>query len=232
MPEQTENLALIYQEVLTATVRLRSNRQVVSDAESFRANSREALRLADGEGRRRGYTEEELNFARLAAVAFLDESVLNSRNPVFADWPRKPLQEEYFGVHVAGEIFFRNLDRLLRQGDSASLADVLEVYYLCLLLGFAGRYSVSAGGELRSIREAVGEKIRRIRGYSPEFSPSWAPGGQEIKLAQADPWIRRLKIAAIACLALMLLLFLGFKLGVNAGASDLRIAAARGNSGR
>ncbi len=39
---RTANLALIFQEVLTATVRLRSNRQAVSDAESFRHHTREA----------------------------------------------------------------------------------------------------------------------------------------------------------------------------------------------
>ena len=148
--ENSENLALIFQEVLTATVRLRSNRQAVSDAETFRANTREALRLADTEGRRRGYSDAELQLARFAVVAFLDESILNSRNPVFADWPRKPLQEELFGTHMAGEVFFQNLEKLITRNDSNDLADVLEVYYLCLLLGFGGRYSMGGGAELRS----------------------------------------------------------------------------------
>jgi type VI secretion system protein ImpK len=227
-PERFENLALIYQEVLTATTRLRSNRQAVSDAESFRANTREALRLADTEGRRRGYSEDELQLARFAAVAFLDESILNSRLPVFSDWSRKPLQEELFGVHVAGEIFFRNLEKLLKQNDSAGLADVLEVYYLCLLLGFAGRYSISAGGELRSIRDAVGEKIRRIRGDSPEFSPSWSPGEQAGPMARSDPWVRRLMITAVACFGLMVVLLLFFVVMDNHWVNEIRIEAARG----
>jgi type VI secretion system protein ImpK len=232
MPERTENLALIYQEVLTATVRLKCNRQVVNDVESFRANTRKALGDADDEGRRHGYTDEELYFARLAAVAFLDETILNSQSPVFADWPSRPLGAEYFGVHIAGDVFYRNLERLMKQSDSPSVADVLEVYYLCLLLGFAGRYSVSAGSERGNIREEVGRKILRIRGYSSELSPSWAPAGQEVKLAQADPWIKRLKIAAVTCFALALLLFVGFKLGLDSGASDLRTVAAEGKSGR
>ena len=231
-PPSSENLALIYQEALTATVRLRSNRPAVSDAESFRANTREALRVADAEGRRRGYSDEELQLARFAAVAFLDESVLNSRNPVFADWPRKPLQEELFGVHVAGEIFFRNVERLLKASDSPSLADVLEVYLLCLLLGFAGRFSISAGSELRVVRDQVSEKIRRIRGETSEFSPSWAPGGQSVKLAQTDSWANRLKIAAVVCFALMILLFVGFSLSLSSGASDLRAMTAQGAARR
>ncbi|HTM48393.1 MAG TPA: DotU family type IV/VI secretion system protein [Bryobacteraceae bacterium] len=226
--ENSGNLALIYQEVLTATVRLRSNRQSVSSAESFRANMREALRQADNEGRQRGYTEEESRLARFATVAFLDESILNSRNPIFADWPRKPLQEELFGVHVAGEIFFRNLEKLLKDSDSPSLADVLEVYYLCLLLGFAGRYSISAGSELRVIRDSVSEKMRRIRGTNAEFSPSWAPGGQAVRQQQSDPWISRLKIAALACAVLVALLFGGYALSLSSDASELKRISARG----
>ena len=63
-------------------------------------------------------------------VAFLDESVLNSRNPIFADWLRKPLQEELFGTHIAGEVFFQNLQQLLGRSDSPDLADLLEIYHL------------------------------------------------------------------------------------------------------
>ena len=39
-----ENLALIYQEVLTAIERLRANRQGVTDANAFRHHTREAIR--------------------------------------------------------------------------------------------------------------------------------------------------------------------------------------------
>ena len=68
--------------------------------------------------------------ATLAVVGFLDESILNTRNPLFADWPRKPLQEELFGIHMAGEVFFQNVEQLLGRNDSADLADLLEVHYL------------------------------------------------------------------------------------------------------
>src|SRR5260370_11786724 len=81
MPD--ENLALVFQEILTAIERLRSNRQVVPDAEAFRAQIREAFKSADREGRQRGYSPEDIRLATFAVVAFLDESILNSRNPVF-----------------------------------------------------------------------------------------------------------------------------------------------------
>ena len=106
-------MALIFQEAFTVIVRLRANRQRFGDPEVFRSQIRNALKSAETEGTRRGYTIEDMRVGTFAVVAFLDESILNSQNPIFADWQRKPLQEELSGVHVAGEIFYKNVDRLL-----------------------------------------------------------------------------------------------------------------------
>ena len=217
-----ENLALAYQEVLTAVVRLRTNRQVVTDSELFRGQMREALSAADQEGRKRGYNTEQTRMATFAVVAFLDESIMNLQQPIFAQWPRKPLQEELFGVHVAGEIFFNTVQRLLGQQDSDEVADVLEIYLLCLLLGFRGRYGMGGQAELRSVIDTISDKLRRIRGYTPDLSPAWAIPPGTIRLAQPDPWVKRLMWTAAGCFALLILLFGIFKLSLNSGASELR----------
>jgi len=224
---RAENLAFVFQEILTVVVRLRSGRQAVSDAESFRAQMREGLRLADQEARRRGYSADDVQFAIFAVVALLDESILTARNPVFANWPRKPLQEELFGHHIAGEIFFQNLERLLGRKDSHELADLLEVYYLSLLLGFAGRYGAGGRAELRSIMERLAEKIRRIRQSSPLLSPAWALPSESVRLAQTDPWVRRLMFGAAGSCLLALLLFGLFKLLLGSGASELGAIAGQ-----
>jgi type VI secretion system protein ImpK len=226
---RAENLALVLQEVLTAIVRLRSNRQAVSDANSFRIHMREALKMADQDARKRGYSGETMQLAIFAVVAFLDESILNSRNPLFGDWPRKPLQEELFGTHMAGEVFFQNLQKLLSQPDSQELADLLEVYYLCVLLGFGGRYSMGNKGDLRGILDAVGEKIRRVRGRAADLSPAWRLPQEAARRAGGDQWARRLVIAAITCAALLLVLFMVFKLSLGSGVSDLRALALEGH---
>jgi type VI secretion system protein ImpK len=223
-----ENLALAFQEVYTAIVRLRSNRQAVTESESFRAQMREALKRAEEEARRQGYSSEETRLAVFALVGFLDESILNLQLPVFANWPRKPLEEELFGVHIAGEIFFQNIQRLLGARDSHGIADVLEVYQLCLLLGFRGRYGVGGQAELRSVIESVAGKIRRTRGVPKDLSPNWAIPAGQVRLAQSDPWIRRLLFAALGCLILALALFVGFKISLASGASDVSAVAAQG----
>jgi type VI secretion system protein ImpK len=229
-PRRTENLALIFQEVLTVVVRYRANRQPVSDAESFRHQIREALKAAAHQARDvAGYSSDDVKMAIFAVVAFLDESILNSRNPIFADWPRKPLQEEMFGHHIAGEIFFQNLDQLLGRDDSTTLADVLEMYYLCLLLGFAGRYVAGNRGELKATMDRTADKIRRIRGRVPELSPAWRLPPEPPRVYR-DKWVKRLVIAAIGTAVFTLLLFLVFKLLLGSGAEDLHTIATQGRS--
>lgn len=220
-PARTDNLALIFQEVFTAIERLRSGRQQLSDAESFRYHMREAIKTAAQDARNRaGYTSDDIRMATLAVVGFLDESILNLRNPIFADWPRKPLQEELFGIHMAGEVFFQNLEQLLGRNDSPDLADLLEVYYLCLLLGYTGRYSGSRTGELQAMMVATADKIRRIRGPYGPLSPSWIPPS-EAAPNPGDPWVKRLLIAAVVCVVLTVILFITFKVSLGSGASDL-----------
>jgi type VI secretion system protein ImpK len=218
-----ENLALVFQELLTVGERLRVNRQQVGDAASFRAQLWAGVKLADDEARRRGYSADDIELAIFAVVAFLDESILNLRLPVFADWPRQPLQEERYGHHVAGEIFFQNLQKLLGRIDSQELADLLEVYYLCLLLGFAGRYSMGGRGDLSNIAMQTGDRIQRIRRTGAELAPGWRlPSTDPIRSAGGDPWVTRLAIGAGFCSLLLLILFLTFYLMLDSGVGSLQ----------
>ena len=226
MSTRVENLALIFQEAITAIVRLRANRQPVTSADVFRAQMRQLLGMADQEARNRGYTAEDARLASFAVVAFLDESVLNLQNPVFAGWPRKPLQEEMFGGHVAGEIFYQSLQRLLERSESAQLADVLEVFHLCVLLGYRGKYGAGGQAELKSQMDAVAQKIRRIRKDPGTLSPDWAPTSGVVVAAGVDRLFRPLLITAGACVLLALLLFGGFKMSLGSGVSDLQTAVA------
>jgi len=216
--QRPENLALIFQEVLTAIERLRANRQGVTDANAFRHHTREALKTAASQALASGYTADDAKFATFATVAFLDESVLNSQNPIFADWVRKPLQEELFGTHLAGEVFFQNLQQLLGRQDSPDLADVLEVHYLCLLLGFGGRYSAGNRGELSQVMTMTADKIRRIRGQSGPLSPAWALPGDTVR-SGSDPLVRRLGFLAFGLASLAVVLWVIYKVLLYSGAN-------------
>jgi type VI secretion system protein ImpK len=211
-----ENLALHFQEVLTAIERLRGNRQGVTDANAFRHHSKEALKMAAQQSLAAGYTPEDVKYATYATVAFLDESVLNSHNPVFSDWARKPLQEEMFGTQIAGEVFFQHLQALLGRNDSPDLADLLEIYFLCMLLGFGGKYSVGNRGELSQILNMTAAKIYRTRARFTQFSPSWMLPKEAIR-SRKDPWVRRLGLIAAITAGVMVLLFVIYKVVLGSG---------------
>jgi len=221
------NLGLAFQEVFTIVVRVRYNRQAVTNAESFRAEMKKLLRVAEQEARSRGYSAEDVKQVIFALVAFLDESVLGSRNPVFVDWPRLPLQAELFGHQVAGEMFFQELQKVLNRPDSHEVSDLLEVYSLCLLLGFKGRYAAGGSGDLRSVMAAVREKIRRIRGSSAILSPRGMIPADAVRLTQSDPWVRKLGVGSVVAVVVALLMFVLFKLLLVYGATAISDAAAK-----
>ncbi|HZS55614.1 MAG TPA: DotU family type IV/VI secretion system protein [Bryobacteraceae bacterium] len=222
MLKRADNLPLLFQEVVTVVVRLRANRQRVTNPDAFRAQIQNALKLAEQDALRRGYTQEDVRVAVFAVVAFLDESILNSQNPMFTDWPRKPLQLELFGVQIAGEIFFRNVERLLARPDSEPLADLLEVHQLCLLLGFRGKYGATGTGEIRTMLAQIDEKIRRIR----KISESPRPIQPERIIVPGDRWVPILRWTLIACIVLALTLFGFFKYSLSSSAGQLSTIAA------
>jgi type VI secretion system protein ImpK len=195
----------------------------VPDAVAFRAQMTQLLQRADAEARAMGYTSEDVRLAAFAVVALLDESALNARQPALADWARRPLQDELFGGHLAGEWFFQHVEQLLARPDSAALADVLEVHQLVLLLGFRGRYGHEAGS-LQAIAGRVGERLARLRGTEGPLAPSWRPPAEIV--TTRDPWIRRLTIALAASLVLAAALWGAGALTLAGATSEVRALAA------
>jgi type VI secretion system protein ImpK len=185
-----------------------------------------------------GYSSELNQLAFFAVVALLDESVLKLQSAAFADWAQRPMQEEMFGHNRAGEVFFEHLRTLLARQDSQETADCLEVYCLCMLLGFKGQYALSSGntdyfssqgpsrgpsrpsGEIQTLIRQTRDKINRIRGQVA-FMPDGAPTPEVKQTAAIDRWSRGLGIAAISLLVLTLLVYGGSLVALLSGASQI-----------
>jgi type VI secretion system protein ImpK len=200
-------LALALQEVLTVVSRLRAGRAVGGDPDAFRENVKQWLAGAARRSEQLGYSEESIVLAGYAVVALLDEAVLNSSDRMFSEWHRRPLQEEIFGEFLGGERFFQNLDELHRKPDSEDLADVLEVYLLCLALGFQGQFAAMGPGgrhELRHHWERGRDRIIGIRGAWGDLSPSWSipPYYDEpVGLDRVTRWLLGAAMASVAFFA-------------------------------
>jgi type VI secretion system protein ImpK len=240
-PPRTYSLASCYENSLTTILRLASMaQQSVPNSQGFRTSIRAALKGAMEQAKAVGYSSEINQLAFFAVVALLDESVLKLQSPAFADWAQRPLQEEMFGHNRAGEVFFEHLRTLLSRQDSQETADCLEVYCLCMLLGFRGQYALSSGGntgyfmgqgagaasalrpsgEIQTLIHQAREKINRIRGPLA-FLPGPESLPEAIRKRAIDRWSRGLGIAALCLLGLVLLAYGAFWFMLNSGASQL-----------
>ena len=79
---------------------------------------------------------------------------------------------------------------------------------------------------MKAITNTVGERIRRIRGASPDPFVERAPEPEAVR-ESSDPWVKRLLIAAVACFVLMVVLFLVFNITLGSGASAVHAIASQ-----
>jgi type VI secretion system protein ImpK len=87
--------------------------------------------------------------ARYAVCAWMDETILSSSWAHKNQWRPELLQRVYYHSSDAGQKFFERL-----RGLGAHDNDIREVYFLCLALGFKGRYcGPEAEGVLRELKE-------------------------------------------------------------------------------
>jgi type VI secretion system protein ImpK len=119
--------------------------------------------------------QEQLLSARYLMCSVLDEAVLNTPWGSESAWAQRTLLSVFHGETSGGEKSFLILDRL-KQTPAENL-DLIELFYICISLGFEGRYRLMNRGRegLDQIREELFAIIRRHRGdYERSLSPSWA----------------------------------------------------------
>lgn len=108
-----------------------------------------------------GISPDSIVDAKYALVALIDETVLSVPGVCRDYWFTRPLQLDLFGDNIAGEEFFNKLQKMQLETDRKK--DVLEIYYICLSLGFEGKYKIFNAEERVTIMDELGRKIRRTR---------------------------------------------------------------------
>lgn len=119
--------------------------------------------------RQRDIAPDDVCSAKYAFCAAVDEIMLRSQFAVREAWERRPLQLRLFGDQLAGEHFFDRLEHLRTRG--ASHLQALEVFHMCLLLGFQGRYAIEGVEKLNYMTARLGEEIALMRGTQRGFAP-------------------------------------------------------------
>jgi type IV/VI secretion system ImpK/VasF family protein len=152
--------------------------------------------------RRAGVAQADVAEARYALVALIDERVLCSGWSGRTEWMSRPLQLELYRESTAGENFFVRLRAHLRSGLSNP---AIEIYYLCLLLGFSGAYAGPDGSlKLRDITRAARHHLARDLPASERIAPNAMRKGQlrHVPLGWA-PILALLCAGLVSCLAVV-----------------------------
>ncbi len=142
------------------------------DAEVFRDRIKRFLTAFERGAARLQASADDIYVCKYAFCATVDERMLMSSFKAKTSWQRLPLQVQFFGEQLAGEQFFEKLEALRREG--APRVQVLEVFHMCLLLGFQGKYLMEGSEKLNYLTARLGDEIARMKGKSAGFAPHWA----------------------------------------------------------
>lgn len=141
------------------------------DEVNFSRKLTQFLKSIDANARKLHISAETIHAAKYAFCAAVDETILRSSFAIRESWARQPLQLVLFGDQLAGENFFIKLEELRIRGNQHVQA--LEVFHMCLLLGFQGKYMLESPEKLHYLTARLGEEIAHIKGKPSVFSPHW-----------------------------------------------------------
>ena len=165
-------------------------------------------------------TSADISDIKYALVAFIDEQILRSEWPGRMQWLARPLQLAYYGENTAGEGFFMRMEQLREQ---PARAHVLEVYFLCVALGFQGVYGVRGDdGTLSMISERASALLLRGLPSPDVFSPHGDPRDVRRGFSRSDMPIIALGVASLV-VAILVFVVLRVMVGssANAAASEM-----------
>jgi type VI secretion system protein ImpK len=172
------------------------------DAAHLREQVIEQVRQFESHAQAAGIAAQTITAARYVLCSTLDESVMNTPWGQQSGWATKTLLVIFHGESYGGEKFFVILDRLC--ADFSRHIDLIELMYICLALGFGGRYQIEANGraKLADIQEDLYRRLKTQRApAAEELAPHWK--GLEDR---RNPLVRYVPlwviVAAGACLLL------------------------------
>lgn len=163
-----------------------------------------------------GVNDADIREAEFCLIAFLDEAILGSSWPGRDAWSAEPLQLTHYDRYDAGERFFDRLKTLLEEGGTRTA--VLEVYYLCLALGFKGRYAIQGREVLRRLVDDLHDRLGRTpAGRVGELAPR---GRSREVPAEAEKGGIPSWALWIGAAVLVALLYVGLSLSLNGVANE------------
>jgi len=204
-------------ECFNAVTRLREVDGPVSSPDLIHDRMRSFIDSMRERARELGMTQRDADDIAYAVVALIDEIAIGKPEPMRGFWISRPLQLHYFHENLAGEGFFQRLEEIRRD---TRRGDVLRVYYICLLLGFQGRFGMR-GGEIELLRliDTMKPEVERTVEPPDMLSPAGeAPDEPLVRASKRNPflWI------ALGVFAVAITVFIGLRVSLDHQVSEIR----------
>jgi type VI secretion system protein ImpK len=185
---------------------LRLKAGIVQPSNDLRPRCAKLLDEFEKRAERYRFNHKVVRVSKFALASFIDETILTNDFPLKDEWEKYPLQLEYFGEQLAGNKFFNKLEAMLKQMKVTK--DAVEIYYVCMLLGFKGRYAVYEQEKLLSVMQKTAKALVKVGKIVPtELSPNWLANDQP-KPPEKRGMPGWAKISAFASLGVAILIYL------------------------
>ena len=159
----------------------------------------------------------EILVARYILCTFIDEKI-NEKLSDSDDWFNKSLLSIFHNETYGGENFFHLLDKFLKT--PAKYINILELMYICLSLGFLGRYRVINKGEMEinNIKDGLYKQIKIIQGKDPmPFYKKIEPSQNKFKLFNKISYSLLISLIIIV----IILIYFLFSLNIYEKSTDI-----------
>lgn len=185
------------------------------DADLIKEKIKDFLAEFDREARKMRSNGDDIDAAKYAFCAAVDEVIMGAGLMMSGIWQLRPLQLALFGEQLGGHNFFERLEDLRSKGGARLQA--LQAFHMILLMGYKGKFLHEPGDHVAYLTARLGEEIAHLKGKSRGFAPQ-AERPDEIinKLRGELPlWVLSAVFAVIALGA-----FVGMKSSLDHGTQN------------
>ena len=182
------------------------------DPAGLRARLREQIDGFERTARAAGIPEDRLLAARYALCALLDDAA--SATPWGREWGSRGFVGELHPEAGGPDKFFALLEQMTAQ--PGNFAELLEFFYVCLALGFEGKYRGGEGGRqaLAQTRSRLFAVLAARRGEAAAgLSGRWQGAAQPLR---RPPGAMGLWAAASACVLALAGLYFAYAISLGA----------------
>ncbi|WP_018693238.1 type VI secretion system protein TssL, long form [Algicola sagamiensis] len=198
-------------DMFSIVIRIRSYHQF-DQIDTLKRQCIDGIKLYENKLRQANISLEKVQSARYCLCALIDETVLNTEWGGVSAWAGESLLSTFHKETFGGEYFYTLLDDSLL--NTRANDDLLELQYLCLQLGFQGKYRLDkhGGAAIDSYLDQLYRELSALQGpIKQALSPQWQDRvANGVELRQPFPlWVI---VTLFAGLMLMIYTSLNYKL--------------------